>query len=37
MTKDEFFIMFGEDPEDILGPVWEEFIEEFLNYPPAPP
>ena len=31
MTKDEFFIRFGEDPEDILGPDWEEFVEEFIN------
>ena len=31
IAKDEFFIMFGEDPEDILGPDWEEFVEEFLK------
>jgi len=31
MTKDEFFIRFGEDPEDILGPDWQEFVEEFIN------
>ena len=30
MTKDEFFIRFGEDPEEVLGPDWEEFVEEFL-------
>jgi len=31
MTKDEFFILFGEDPEDILGPDWQEFVEEYIN------
>jgi DNA-binding ferritin-like protein (Dps family) len=31
MTKEEFFILFGKDPEDVLGPDWEEFIEEFLK------
>jgi len=30
MTKDEFFILYGEDPEEILGPDWQEFVEEFM-------
>jgi len=31
MTKEEFIILFGEDPEEVLGPDWQEFVEEFIN------
>ena len=31
MTKDEFKKLIGEDPEDLLGPDWENYIEEFME------
>ena len=29
MTKEEFIELTGEDPEDVLGPDWENLIEEY--------
>ena len=31
MTKEEFKTLVGEDPEDILGPDWENYIEDFMK------
>jgi len=31
MDKQEFISLTGEDPEDVLGPDWENYIEDFLN------
>jgi len=31
MTKEEFIILFGEDPQEVLGSDWQEFVEEFIN------
>lgn len=29
MTKREFIELIGEDPEDIFGPDWRNFLEEW--------
>ena len=31
MTKAEFEKYTGEDPEDVLGPDWENLIEEYVE------
>jgi len=31
MTKKEFVEMFGEDPEDILGPDWKNLADEYAE------
>lgn len=31
MTRDEFIELTGENPEDILGPDWENEIENYLT------
>jgi len=31
MTKEQFIKRFGEDPVDVLGDDWENFIEEYLE------
>jgi hypothetical protein len=31
MTKEEFIKRFGEDPVDVLGNDWENYIEEYLE------
>ena len=31
MTKEQFIKRFGEDPVDVLGNDWENYIEEYLE------
>jgi len=31
MTKEQFIKRFGEDPVDVLGNDWEDYIEEYLE------
>jgi len=31
MTKEQFIKRFGEDPVDVLGPDWENYVEEYLE------
>ena len=31
MTKEQFVKRFGEDPIDVLGNDWENYIEEYLE------
>ena len=31
MTKEEFIKRFGEDPVDVLGNDWENYVEEYLE------
>lgn len=31
MTKQEFYEITGEDPEDVIGPNWEDEVEIWLH------
>lgn len=31
MTKEQFVKRFGEDPVDVLGEDWEEYLEDYLQ------
>lgn len=31
MTKEQFIKRFGEDPVDVIGEDWENYIEEYLE------
>lgn len=31
MTKEEFIKRFGEDPIDVLGEDWEDYVEEYID------
>lgn len=31
MTKEQFIKRFGEDPVDVLGEDWEEYLEDYLQ------
>mgnify|MGYP001561335269 CR=1 FL=1 len=31
MTKEQFIEQFGEDPVDVLGQDWENYIEDYLQ------
>jgi hypothetical protein len=31
MTKEQFIKRFGEDPVDVLGNDWENYVEEYLE------
>jgi hypothetical protein len=31
MTKEQFIKRFGEDPVDVLGNDWENYVEEYLG------
>ena len=31
MTKQQFIKQFGEDPVDVLGEDWENYVEEYLE------
>lgn len=31
ITKEQFIKLTGEDPEDVLGPDWENLVEEYME------
>lgn len=31
MTKEEFIERFGEDPVDVIGEDWEDYLEEYIK------
>lgn len=31
-TKEKFIAQFGEDPEDLFGPDWEDYIADIEEY-----